>query len=118
MKQYLVIASLLVSATAHANDVDPNGFDRQAFETSTPAAQASAGSQAPGITGIDIDNDGRVVTAPSIKTRAQVQAETIEASRLGLTGWGGHDPTMGTADQENEVRMAGEQANGHTAASD
>ena len=62
--------------------------------------------------------DGRVATAPSTKTRAQAQAETIEASHPGLTGWGGYVPKMGTAAQENEIRMAGKRAAGHTAASE
>lgn len=118
MKQVVLLATLLVSASAFANDVDPFNFERQHFATSSMTrAEMRAQASAPA-GGIDIDNDGRVVTPPSLKTRAQVAAETAEASRLGLLSWGGHDAKIGTVGQEQEIRMAGEHASKHSAASD
>jgi len=116
MKPFVLLASLLVSATAFANDVDPFNFEKEHFSSSMTRDAAIARSQAPAEVGLDIDNDGRVVTASSsMKTRAQVAAETLEASRLGLMAWGGHDARLGTADQEEKIRLAGEHASGHTA---
>ena len=116
MKPFVLLASLLVSATAFANDVDPFNFEKEHFSSSMTRDEAIARSHAPAEVGLDIDNDGRVVTAQSsMKTRAQVVAEMREASRLGLTAWGGHDARLGTAAQEQQIKLAGERASGHTA---
>ena len=114
MKQYFVIASLLFSAAAYANDV---AHDKSASQQSMTSSQAPKSAKTPGINGLNEDSQGRSITAPPTKTRAQVAAETAEAGQLGLLAWGGHGPKKGTAQQEDEVRMAGEQASGHSGTS-
>jgi hypothetical protein len=112
MKQYFALASLLVSVAVHANDIDPNNFEREHFSSSMTRAQVLAREHQPYLVGIDTDAAGRVVTDPTSTPRAEVAAETIEASRLGLNAWGGHDARMGTPSQEEEVHVAGEHAAG------
>ena len=117
MKQLVPLAALLVSAAAFANDVDPFNFEKEHFSSSMTREEATARPQAAAVS-YDIDNDGRVITAPSTKTRAQVVAETLEASRLGLLAWGGHDAKAGTPAQEQQIMLAGEHAAGHSARTD
>jgi len=114
MKQYFALASLLVSVAVHANDIDPFNFEREHFSSSMTRAQVLAREQQPYLVGIDTDTAGRVVTDPTVTPRAEVAAETVEASRLGLNAWGGHDARMGTPWQEDEVHSAGAHAVGRT----
>ena len=116
MKQFVLLASLLVSATAFANDVDPFNFEKEHFSGSMSRTEAIANSNAPAGVGIDIDNDGRVVTGASTKTRAEVAAETREAARLGLIGFGRERGYVsGSPAEEQQIRVAGERAINHSA---
>jgi hypothetical protein len=81
----------LAGGAAYANDIDPFGFEKEHFIASASradvvsdlkAAQAAGQLLAPGEVG------ERFVDAPSVKTRAQVVAETREAKRLGLITYG------------------------------
>jgi hypothetical protein len=112
MKQYFALASLLVSVAVHANDIDPYNFEREHFSSSMTRAQVLARQKQPYLVGVDIDAAGRTVTDPTSTARAEVTAETVEASRLGLNGWGGHEARTGTPMQEEQVRLAGEHATG------
>lgn len=112
MKQFVLLASLLACTTAFANDVDPFNFEKEHFSSSMTRDQAIAQSHAPAAAGTDSDGAGRTTSAPSTKTRAQVDAETREAMRFGLYG----DNLSGTPAQEEQIRAAGLHASGHAAA--
>ena len=116
MKRVLILASLLVSTSVFANDVDPNGFEKQHFGSSMTRAEflanAAAAKSAPSIR---IDDQGRAITSPSVKSRAQVAAETQEAQRLGLLRYGEVAPIEPTAEQEEQINLAGQRAAGHAA---
>jgi Domain of unknown function (DUF4148) len=107
------VASLLVSGTALANDVDPFGFEKEHFATSKSraevvgdlkAAQAAGELPIPGELGV------KFVDAPSTKPRAQVVAETLEAARLGLLTYGELGPKQPSPAQERQIEMAGMRA--------
>lgn len=115
MNKLVLLASLLASTTVFAHDVDPNGFEKEHFTGSMSRAEAIAQSKKPFVTSIRIDDQGRAITAPSTRSRAQVAAETREAARLGLMRYGEQSPAQGNAEQEEQIRLAGERAIGHSA---
>src|SRR5262249_11664582 len=107
------IASLLISISARANDVDPFGFEKEHFNSSKSRAEvvadvkaARAGGDLPAFGEIGV----RVVEAPSILRREQVEAETREAARLGLLTYGELGPKEATPEQERLIEMAGMRA--------
>jgi len=120
MKSTLVLAALLVAGSAFANDIDPNGFEKEHFQFSKSRAEvkadlkvAQATGQLPGFGEVGV----RPIAEPSVKTRTQVAAETREAARLGLlSGYGEAGPKQATAEQEQQIRFAGLRAIGQATA--
>jgi hypothetical protein len=117
MKQFILLASLLASTSVFAHDVDPNGFEKEHFNSSLSRDQAIAQSKTASAPSIRIDDQGRAITAPATKARAQVAAETLEAGRLGLMS---RSDVVGaveaTPEQERQINLAGMRAIGHSAA--
>lgn len=118
MKQFVLLASLLVSASVFANDVDPFGFEKEHFSSSMSRADVMARWQAPLVLGNKFDDVGRVVSPPSTKTRAQVVAETHEVAQLRLLSYGEQGLVQGSAEQEEQIKLAGRRAILHSAAAD
>lgn len=116
MQRTLILALLVASAPAFAHDVDPCGFEQQHSNASSSLSRSQVVSQmrTPLPLSIKIDDQGRAITAPSIKSRAQVVAETNEAARLGLLRVNEIGPVAATAEQEQRIRQAGLQAAGHS----
>ena len=77
LNSFAIAATLLVSATAQANDVDPNGFEKQHFISSATRAEVKADLKVAQQQGqLPVGELGvKVVDAPSTRTRAQVAAE-------------------------------------------
>jgi GTP-dependent phosphoenolpyruvate carboxykinase len=117
MKQYILVASLLVSASAFAHDVDPNGFEKQHFTSSVSRTEVIDRAKAKTQTSIRIDDQGRAITTPSTKSRAEVNAEMREAARFGLMRNGEVGAVPATAAQEEQINLAGQRAS-HSASSD
>ena len=117
MKRFVLLASLLASTAVFANDIDPMGFEKEHFSSSMTRADAVARSQAPLVLGNKYDDVGRVASSPSTRTRAEVAAETAQAARFGLLRNGERDLTFGTAEQEEQIRLAGQRAIEHGSAS-
>jgi hypothetical protein len=111
----VLLASLLVSTSVFANDVDPNGFEKEHFNGTMTRAEAIAQAKTARGPSIRIDDQGRAITAPSTKSRAQVAAEAREAARLGLMKYGEVGPVQTTAEQEQQIALAGLRATGHSA---
>jgi len=114
------LASILISASAYANDVDPFGFEKEHFISSKSRAEVTADVKAargagelPAFGEIGV----RVVEAPSVLRREQVEAETREAARLGLITYGEQAPKVATPEQERLIQMAGMRALEHHMAS-
>jgi opacity protein-like surface antigen len=90
MKRFVLAAAFLASVTgvALANDIDPNGFQKEHFVTSATRAEVSAelkAAQAKGEVGYG-EVGAKVQSEPSTKTRAQVAAEARHsAHRYGET---------------------------------
>lgn len=118
MKLALVVASLLVSSAAVAHDVDPYGFEQDHFTSAMTRAEAIARSKLPQTVSIRIDDQGRAVTSPSTKSRAQVAAETREAARLGLLRYTQLGPVQATVEQEQQIKLAGLRAINQSAAAE
>jgi Domain of unknown function (DUF4148) len=116
----LIIASLLVSSTAFANDIDPFGFEKQVFVSTKSRAEVAADArQALAAGQISSGETVYVEYTPSTKSRTQVAAETKEAGRLGLLASRGElGPVQPSAEQEQQIRVAGLRAIGSTAAAD
>jgi hypothetical protein len=77
MKTVITLAALLVSTAALANDIDPNGFEKEHFISSASRAEVVADlkiAQQHGQLSYG-EQDMKVVAEPSTKTRAQVAAE-------------------------------------------
>ena len=111
MKRTVVLAALLLATSAFANDIDPNGFEKEHFQFSKSRAEVSADLKTAQATG-QLPGFGEVGVRPletrSLKTRAQVAAETSEAARLGLlNGYGEAGPKQATAQQEHQIELAG-----------
>jgi hypothetical protein len=107
------LASLLVGATAFANDIDPFGFEKDHFISSKSRAAVVADLSAAHAAGqllLPGEAGQPVVDAPSIKPRAQVIAETLEAKRLGLITYGELPVKDATAEQARQIQMAGMKA--------
>jgi hypothetical protein len=117
MKLSVLLASLLLSAGAFAHDVDPYGFEKEHFTSAVSRSEAIDRAKAKTQTSIRIDDQGRAITAPSTKSRAQVDAEMREAARLGLMRYGEVGPAPATAAQEQQINLAGQRAS-HAATSD
>ena len=81
---YIAIAASLLASTAYANDVDPNGFEKQHFVTSASRADVVADLKAAQKQGlISVGELGaKVVAEPSSKSRDQVAAEARAAKHV------------------------------------
>jgi len=112
MKSIIVIAALLASGSVLASDVDPAGFEKEHFNSSLSRADAVALSKRASAPSIRIDDQGRAIVAPSTLPRAQVAAETREAQRLGLIRYGEMGSIQPTAEQEQQIKVAGQRAVG------
>lgn len=113
VKSAVVLASLLAWAPVRANDVDPFGFEKEHFVTSKARAEVVAdlkAAQANGELPIPGEIGVRPADVPSVKTRAQVVAETLEAARLGLLTYGELGPKRATPAQERQIELAGMRA--------
>ena len=77
MKAIITLAALLVSTAALANDIDPNGFEKEAFISSASRADVKRDLQIAQAKGeLSMGERGlKVIDEPSTKTRAQVAAE-------------------------------------------
>ena len=116
MKGLVLLASLLASTAVLANDIDPMGFEKEHFSSTMTRAEAIAQSQAPLALGSKYDDVGRVVSPPSTKARAQVAAEAAQAARFHLIGYGERELAIGTAEQEQQISIAGQRAIDHGSA--
>jgi hypothetical protein len=105
-----VVGLLSLSTSVFANDVDPFGFDREAFVSTRSRAEVVAelkAAKAAGELPVFGDIGVQVADEPSFKPRAQVVAETLEAARLGLLSYGETGPKQATPAQERQIQMAG-----------
>ena len=76
MRIIVLLATALATAHAFANDVDPFGFEQEHQRASTLSrAEVLARLRSPDAATIDIDDQGRIVAAPSTRSRAEVAAE-------------------------------------------
>ena len=85
MKSVITLAALLLSTTAvYANDVDPNGFEKQHFISSATRAEVVADLKAAQAQGqLPVGELGlKVAVEPSTKTRAQVAQEARTAKHV------------------------------------
>lgn len=71
------LAALLVSTAALANDIDPNGFEKEHFVSSASRADVKADLKVAQMNGqLSVGEQGiKAIAEPSTKTRAQVAAE-------------------------------------------
>jgi len=118
MQRLIFLAVLAASAPVLANDVDPFGFDKQTTAGGMTRAEASALAKAAPPAAMRIDDQGRLITTPSTKSRAQVAAETAAAARLGLLRFGELGPIQPTDEQEREITLAGLRAIGQSGSLD
>jgi hypothetical protein len=112
-KSGVVLALFLAWAPVRANDVDPFGFEKEHFQTSKTRAEVTAELRSAQARGeLPVFGEIGVVPVPagSVKTRAQVRAETIEAARLGLIGYGELGAKQATPEQERQIELAGMRA--------
>ena len=106
----VAFAALAFSTAVHANDVDPFGFEKEHFVSSRARAEVVAefkAAQAAGRLAVPGEIGVRFVDAPATKPRAQVVAETLEARRLGLLGYGELGPRQATPEEERQIQIAG-----------
>lgn len=77
MKSLVLLATLAVSGVAFANDVDPNGFEKQHFASSASRATVVAEFKAAQAAGqLPVGELGvKVKPEASLKSRAEVAAE-------------------------------------------
>jgi len=77
MKRVLILASLLVSSSVFAHDVDPFGFEKQHFVSSASRSEVVADLKLAQQQGqLPIGELGvKPISEPSSKTRAEVAAE-------------------------------------------
>ena len=77
MKNVLVLAALLVSTSVFAGDVDPNGFEKQHFQTSAARAEVKADLKVAQQLGqLPVGELGvKPLAQESTKSRAEVAAE-------------------------------------------
>jgi hypothetical protein len=110
--------ALALGTAAHANDIDPFGFEKDHFVTAKSRAEVVADLKAAQVAGqlpVAGEVGVRFVDVPSTKSRAQVVAETQEAQRLGLLTYGEAGPRDATPAEEQQIRMAGMRAVERTA---
>ncbi|HUL68032.1 MAG TPA: DUF4148 domain-containing protein [Burkholderiaceae bacterium] len=92
MKRTVVLAALLVATSAAlANDIDPFGFEKEHFQSSSSHAKVVAELKAAQAAGqMPVGEQGiKPLETKSTMTRAEVAADTREAARLGLlSGYG------------------------------
>ena len=81
MKSIVILASLLVSTVAFANDVDPNGFEKQHFVSSATRTEVKADLKVAQQQGQLPTGElgAKVIAEPSSKTRAQVAADARQS---------------------------------------
>lgn len=112
MKRTLLFAALLAASAAPALASELNSFDLEPIKFHSTKSRAevlaelklaqAAGQISFGEAGMPF------VAGASIKTRAQVVAETREAARLGLLNPNGEAGSLvATAAQEEQIRLAG-----------
>jgi hypothetical protein len=121
MKRTLILASLLVSSSVFANDIDPLGFEKQVFVGTKSRAEVVADAKVALAAGqIPAGEQGvRFADEPSVKSRVQVAAETREAARQGLlTSYGESGRKSASFEQEQRIQVAGLRAIGHVAAAE
>lgn len=98
MKRTAVLAALLLAAsTAFANDIDPNGFEKEHAQFSKARAEVVADLKAARTAGeLPVGELGvKPTVTASTKTRAEVAADTREAARQGLlSGYGELGPKL------------------------
>lgn len=84
MKSFVVLASVLVSTVAFANDVDPNGFEKQHFVASATRAEVQADLKVAQQQGLLPTGElgVKVLATPSTKSRAQVAAEASKGGHV------------------------------------
>jgi hypothetical protein len=84
MKGVLTLAALLVSTVAFANDIDPNGFEKQHFVSSASRAEVSAQLRIAQQQGeLSVGEQGlKSIVEPATKTRAQVAAEARDSKHV------------------------------------
>jgi len=116
MNKLVLLASLVAASSAFANDVDPFGFEQEQSVGTLTRAEAIARSNAPNPHRMYIDDQGRLHTAPSVKSREQVRGETLAAARMGLTQYSVLGPVEPTAEQQREIELAGQRAVARSAA--
>lgn len=116
--QRLILAALMVAAApAFANDVDPFGFEKEAKSPGVlMRADVTTAMKQKQVVTMRIDDQGRLITTPSVMSRAQVAAEAAAASRLGLNRYGEMQPIQGTPAQEQAIQLAGQRALGQSGA--
>jgi len=114
MKRIIILSLVLTSTAVLAeipNDVDPFGFEKEAFISSKSRAEVQADlkvAQATGQMPVFGEIGVRPIPSPSVKTRAQVVAETREAARLGLlVNRGELGPRIATPEEERQIELAG-----------
>lgn len=108
----LLVLSLAAFA-ARANDIDPFGFEKEHFITSKTRAEVVAdvkAARADGVLPVPGELGVRPAEVASVKTRAQVAAETREAARLGLIVYGEAAPKTPTPEQQHQIELAGMRA--------
>jgi len=81
MKAVITLAALLVSTAALANDIDPNGFEKEHFVSSASRADVKSDLQVAQMNGqLSVGEQGiKVIAEPSTKSRAQVAAEARDS---------------------------------------
>lgn len=93
MRNLIFLAAALAATPALANDVDPFGFEREHRTAGTlTRAEVQALVRTPAPLSLAIDDQGRVVTTPSTRPRAEVaedaRAYVREGHRFGELGAG------------------------------
>jgi hypothetical protein len=86
MKSIVFAAAVLVSGVALANDVDPNGFEKEHFQSSASRAEVIAELKAAQAKGLLPQGElgVKVVEQASTRSRAEVAAEArASAHRYG-----------------------------------
>ena len=81
MKAVITLAALLVSTAALANDIDPNGFEKEHFVSSASRADVKRDLQIAQMNGqLSYGEQGiKVIAEPSTKSRSQVAAEARDS---------------------------------------
>ena len=108
MKTIVAVASLFACGSVLANDIDPMSFEKEHFVSSMTRAEVVAASNPSLAVDMPIDAHGRLIVPPSTLSRAEVEAETREAARLGLIRYGESEPVLGNPAREAQIALAGQ----------